>query len=120
MIYKIRIDGLKVYGYHGVMQHEKDFGQEFVIDCHLDVEAAGEDSIESTVSYALVAQEIERITKQKRFELIETLASTLLAATLDLDPRVIRATITVHKPSAPLNQEFRDVSVSVSGARRED
>ena len=50
MIYKIRIDGLKVYGYHGVMQPEKDFGQEFVIDCHLDVEAAGEDSIESTVS----------------------------------------------------------------------
>lgn len=120
MIYKIRIDGLKVYGYHGVMQQEKDFGQEFVIDCHLDVEAAGEDSIESTVSYALVAEEIERITKQERFELIETLASTLLAATLDLDSRVIRATITVHKPSAPLNQEFRDVSVSVSGARRED
>ena len=120
MIYKIRLDGLRVFGYHGVQQHEKDFGQEFLIDCHLDVEALDEDNISSTVSYAAVADELERITKTERFDLIETLAATLLRAALALDPRVLRATITVHKPSAPLSQDFRDVSVSVSGARDEN
>jgi len=55
MIFKIRLDGLEVFGYHGVQQHEKDYGQNFLIDCHLDVDAGNEDNIDSTVSYALVA-----------------------------------------------------------------
>lgn len=117
MIYKVRLDGLEFFGYHGVQQHEKDFGQTFLVDCHLDVEAGSEDSIDSTVSYALVADELERVVTNERFDLIETLAGRCLAAALDLDPRILRATITIHKPSAPLTQSFGDVSVSVSGAR---
>lgn len=117
MIYKIRLDGLKLFGYHGVQQHEKDFGQEFLIDCHLDVEAGIDDNIDSTVSYALVADEIEKVATKQRFDLIETLAQKCLAAVLALDPRIIRTTITVHKPNAPLTQSFADVSVTVSGAR---
>ena len=117
MIYKIRLDGLEFYGYHGVQQHEKDFGQNFLVDCHLDVEAGTEDTIDSTVSYALVADEIENVATKQRFDLIETLAQRCLSAVLDLDPRILRATITIHKPSAPLTQGFGDVSVSVSGAR---
>ena len=117
MIYKIRLDSLKFFGYHGVQQHEKDFGQEFLIDCHLDVDAGSEDSIDSTVSYALVADEIEKVATQSRFDLIETLAQSCLNAVLAIDPRILRATITVHNPNAPLSQTFADVSVSVSGAR---
>jgi dihydroneopterin aldolase len=30
MIYKIRLDALEFFGYHGVQQHEKDFGQNFL------------------------------------------------------------------------------------------
>ncbi|MEK9987063.1 MAG: dihydroneopterin aldolase [Aquiluna sp.] len=117
MIYKIRLDSLKFFGYHGVQQHEKDFGQEFLIDCHLDVDAGVDDSIDSTVSYALVADEIEKVATKQRFDLIETLAQSCLNAVLDIDARILRATITVHKPNAPLSQTFADVSVSVSGAR---
>ena len=46
MIYKIRLDALEFFGYHGVQQHEKDFGQTFLVDCHLDVEGGSEDSID--------------------------------------------------------------------------
>ena len=117
MIYKIRLDALEFFGYHGVQQHEKDFGQTFLVDCHLDVEAGSEDSIDSTVSYALVADELEKVATKQRFDLIETLAQRCLAAVLDLDARILRVTITIHKPNAPLTQSFGDVSVSVSGAR---
>lgn len=120
MIYKVRIDGLKVFAYHGVMQHEKDYGQDFYIDCHLDVDAGLEDQIESTVSYALVADEIVSVTTAKKFELIESLASAIKSAVLDLDPRILRATITVHKPNAPVGHDVKDISVSVSGAKGED
>ena len=117
MIFKIRLDGLEVFGYHGVQQHEKDYGQNFLIDCHLDVDAGNEDNIDSTVSYALVADRLEQVATRERFELIETLAASCLTAVLDLDPRILRATLTVHKPHAPLTQGFSDVSVTVSGAR---
>lgn len=120
MIYKIRIDGLKVFAYHGVMQHEKDYGQEFLIDAHLDVEAGIEDKIESTVSYAAVADEIVKVSTTNRFDLIESLAAKLKDNILALDARIIRVTITVHKPSAPVGHEFRDISVSVSGAQSEN
>jgi dihydroneopterin aldolase len=120
LIYKVRIDGLKVFAYHGVLQHEKDYGQEFFIDAHLDVEAGTEDKIESTVSYALVADELVSVATKNRFDLIESLAAKLKDSVLFLDKRILRATITVHKPSAPIGHEVRDVSVSVSGAQGEN
>lgn len=120
MIYKVRIDGLKVFAYHGVLQHEKDYGQHFFIDAHLDIEAGTEDSIESTVSYALVADEIVNVATGNRFDLIESLATKLKQSVLSLDKRILRVTITVHKPSAPVGHEVRDISVSVSGAQGEE
>jgi dihydroneopterin aldolase len=120
MIYKVKIDGLKIFAYHGVLQSEKDYGQDFYIDVHLDVEAGSEDRIDSTVSYATVADEVVRVATASKFDLIETLATEVSRAVLALDPRVLRTTITVHKPSAPIGHEMRDVSVTVSGARSEN
>jgi len=120
VIYKVRIDGLKVFAYHGVMQHEKDYGQDFYIDCHLDVEAGLKDQIESTVSYALVADEVVRVATEGKFELIESLANAIKSAVINLDPRILRVTITVHKPDAPVGHQVRDISVSVSGAKGEN
>lgn len=120
MIFDIRLDGLKVFAYHGVFQHEKDYGQEFLIDARLSVDVGGEDHIDQTVSYALVAETISELATRERFDLIESLAKTLVDRVLELDPRILRCTITVHKPQAPMNQSFSDVSVSCSGANRED
>jgi dihydroneopterin aldolase len=44
--------------------------------------------------------------------LLETLADRLAAACL-LDGRVSAATVTVHKPQAPIPHEFADVSVTL-------
>ena len=120
MIYKIRIDGLSVYGYHGVQQHEKDFGQEFLIDIHLDVDSGLEDSIDSTVSYAAIADLVTELSARTRFDLIESLARALVSACLKYDQRVLRSTVTVHKPNAPLSQKFQDVSVTLAGSRDEN
>ncbi len=120
MIYKVRIDGLKVYAYHGVLQSEKDYGQDFFIDVHMDVEAGSEDHIDSTVSYATVADEVVKVATQRKFDLIESLASEVSKTVLALDPRVLRATITIHKPAAPIGHTVRDVSVTISGARGEN
>lgn len=120
MIFEIRLEGLSVFAYHGILQHEKDYGQEFLIDCRLSVDAGSADEIDSTVSYALIADEVVAISTKNRFDLIETLAKTLVDGILELDPRILRCSVTVHKPSAPLSQSFQDVSVSFSGARGEN
>ena len=48
--------------------------------------------------------------------LIETLADRLAAACL-ADDRVGAATVTVHKPGAPIAHEFADVAVTVRRTR---
>jgi dihydroneopterin aldolase len=48
--------------------------------------------------------------------LIETLAERLAAACL-ADHRVGAATVTVHKPQAPIPHDFTDVAVTVTRRR---
>ena len=115
MIYQIKITGLKVFAYHGVLPHETSYGQDFFIDCVFEVSARSEDELAATVSYADVANQIEKVTKSSTFQLIETLATNLLSGVMELDSRISGCKITVHKPHAPLTQEFDEVSVSVQG-----
>jgi dihydroneopterin aldolase len=48
--------------------------------------------------------------------LIETLAARVLDACL-AEERVVAATVTVHKPGAPIAHEFADVSVTLRRRR---
>ena len=120
MRYGIDLKGLEVYGYHGVLQHEKDFGQVFLIDCSYQVEAEAEDDLSATVSYAAVADLLHVTATSNRFDLIESLASACLAAVCALDSKIAAVKITVHKPNAPIEHKFQDVSVSVQSGRFEN
>lgn len=115
--YSIKLIGLQLFGYHGVLPHEQEYGQEFFIDCRVEVRRPSADDIASTVSYADLADLIEATFKAERFDLIESVADQLLAAVLSHSADISEAEITVHKPSAPLSQKFADVSVTVSGSR---
>ena len=120
MRYTIELKGLEVFGYHGVLQHEKDYGQTFLIDCRYQVEAEAEDQLSSTVSYATVADLLHVTATSNRFDLIESLASACLAAVSTLDNKIAAVKVTVHKPQAPIEHSFEDVSVSVQSGRFED
>ena len=120
MRYTIELKGLEVFGYHGVLQHEKDYGQNFLIDCRYQVEAEAEDQLSSTVSYATVADLLHVTATSNRFDLIESLALACLAAISTLDSKIVAVKVTVHKPQAPIEHSFEDVSVSVQSGRFED
>lgn len=113
---KINIKGLSVYAHHGVFDYEKAYGQEFLIDAEVTVKATSSDDIANTLSYADLADALVADAKQNPVDLLETLAQRLLAVTFGFDA-VQKAKITVHKPNAPLNHKFDDVSVSVKGKR---
>jgi len=70
------------------------------------------------VSYADIADEVEAVITGEPRDLIETVAGEIASRCLAHE-RVVRATVTVHKPSAPLTQTFADVSVTISRSRDE-
>jgi dihydroneopterin aldolase len=115
--FRIELVGLRFFGHHGVLQHEKDFGQEFLVDCKLIVESSGADELAGTVSYADVADLIEASFNAERNDLLEALSARLRAAVMSLSEQILECELSVHKPAAPLTQEFSDVIVTALGEK---
>ncbi|MGH3681920.1 MAG: dihydroneopterin aldolase [Natronosporangium sp.] len=110
----IRLTGLRARGRHGVYDFERAQGQEFVVDAVLELDlsaAAGSDQLTDTVDYGGLAERLVAVVTGPPVRLIETLASRLVEVCL-ADPRVAAATVTVHKPNAPIDHEFADVAVT--------
>jgi dihydroneopterin aldolase len=117
MLMNYQISRLKVFGRHGVADFERERGQHFFVDLSYQAEWGGIDDIAAAVSYADVAATIEAAVKGEPLQLIETLAERILDSVFSLDERIRSALVTVHKPSAPMPQEFEDVSVTLAGER---
>lgn len=115
----ITLRGLRARGHHGVFAHERTNGQDFVVDVDLDLDvtvATRSDDVANTVDYGTLATALVSIITGPPVNLIETLAARLLEVCL-ADVRVTAATVTVHKPQAPIPHEFADVAVTVHGTR---
>jgi dihydroneopterin aldolase len=115
----IALTGLRVRGNHGVFDFERRDGQEFVVDAVLEIStavAAASDDLADTVNYGELAQRLAAVVAGEPVNLLETLAARLAAQCLD-DPRVDAATVTVHKPQAPIPLAFADVAVTIRRQR---
>ncbi|MBW8762693.1 MAG: dihydroneopterin aldolase [Microbacterium sp.] len=117
---QIALTGLTVFGRHGVYDHERENGQEFTIDVRLAMQlrdAAASDDVADTVHYGELAEKIAAVVAGEPVNLIETLAERIADVVLD-DPRVQFASVTVHKPHAPIPLTFADVAVTVNRGRK--
>lgn len=115
----ITLTGVRARGHHGVLDHEKRDGQEFVVDVvlHLDLaDAAATDDLTRTVSYADVAADVVRRVEGPALDLIETLAGQIADDALAHEA-VQRVEVTVHKPQAPVGVPFVDVAVTLRRSR---
>lgn len=115
----VALHGLRARGRHGALPEEQVLGQEFVIDAALDVHtrrAAEGDDLSATADYGVLAARLTEVVTGPPVALIETLAERLLDVCLD-DPSVAAATVTVHKPGAPIPLPFADVTVTASRRR---
>jgi dihydroneopterin aldolase len=115
----ITLTGLRARGHHGVYDSERQQGQDFFIDVTLELDldrALSTDKLSDTVDYGELAQALVRIVTGEPVNLIETLAGRLLTECL-ADPRVGAATVSVHKPGAPIPHEFADVAVTLRRTR---
>jgi dihydroneopterin aldolase len=119
MLDRISIVGLRAHGSHGVFSYERAAGQEFVVDAVLWLDAApaaAADDLSLTADYGALADRLAGIVAGPPVALIETLAERLAAACL-ADDVVREAEVTVHKPQAPVQQQFADIAVTVRRSR---
>ncbi|WP_237207311.1 dihydroneopterin aldolase [Rothia nasimurium] len=112
---RITLTGVGSVGYHGVLDSEKQTGQPFFVDITMFTDftqAAATDNVAHTVNYAEVAEVIREIVTGESLDLIETLAERIAAAVLEKFP-LLAVELTVHKPKAPIEVTFADVSVTI-------
>jgi 7,8-dihydroneopterin aldolase/epimerase/oxygenase len=116
---RITLTGLRVHGRHGVYEHERVQGQEFVVDVTVWLDlgpAAVTDQLSDTLDYGALAQRATRIIGGEPCNLIETVAARIATDVLT-DQRVWTVEVTVHKPNAPLPHLFTDIAVTTRRSR---
>ncbi len=112
---KVSITGIEAFGFHGVFEHEKKEGQEFIVDVEFEYDTAKvvqTDFIEDAIDYGAVAILIKSIVEGEPKNLIEKVADEIAQQILN-NFKVNSVKVTLHKPHAPIDMEFKDVSVSV-------
>jgi len=117
---RIELRGLKVHGRHGVFDHERASGQDFLIDITVWIDladAAASDDLADTYDYGALAQLAADVVAGPPRNLIETVGTEIADQVME-DHRVHAVEVVVHKPQAPIPLKFDDVAVVVRRSRR--
>ena len=121
--YVIRLKNCAFFARHGLFNEEETLGQRFFVDAELFVDgsdALENDDFEKVVDYGAAFQVIERIISGKRRFLIEALALDVAKDICASFPNVKLATITIRKPSAPVQGILDYAEVSVTYPQNND
>ena len=111
----VELEGLEVFGRHGVLEEERRDGQTFFYDIELEVsDAALSDLIEDAVDYREVAGCVQEVSDGRSFQLLEALAAAVADAILErFDAKRVR--VRVRKP----NPKPAGLTVAFSAATAE-
>lgn len=118
---KIIIKGIEVFAYHGAFKEENTLGQRFTIDIEMSKDikkACVNDTLEDTVHYGFVHDDVVALTKNNKFKLIEKLAEEI-AKMIITKYGVEELKVTIEKPNAPINGIFRYVAVEITRSAKD-
>ena len=117
----IKLSNIKLYGYHGVNDFERENGQFFLINLRLflDLKKAGlSDSLKDTVDYSRVYECIKDIIEGPSIKLLEKLADVVVDAIFETFPQVIGLNVVIEKPNPPIKGSRIDgVSVRINRSK---
>ena len=116
---ELSVTGIECWGHHGVFEHERRDGQDFVVDLvvWLDLRAAAaSDDLADTVDYGALARRAAAIVGGEPCDLVEAVAGRIADDVLS-DGRVRAVEVTVHKPQAPVGVQLDDIAVTIHRSR---
>jgi dihydropteroate synthase len=120
---RIRLDGIRADGHHGVDDEERERAQPFEVDVTLEADlqaAAASDRLEDTVDYAALENVVIETVGGKGFHLLETLAAAIGQRVLDRWPLVAEVEVAIRKPEAPMPGPLDRVEVRIRLVRRRE
>ena len=117
----IHINGIRAFGYIGVLKEENVLGQWFEVDLKLSIDlskAGKSDALEDTHSYVEIVQETTRLIETQKFKLIESLAEAIATYGLQSDNRIKEITVKVTKPTPPIPNFAGTVAVEITRSQQ--
>ncbi|MFH1194489.1 MAG: dihydroneopterin aldolase [bacterium] len=118
----IRIKNATFYAYHGAMQEEQNIGGRFEADVDIYTDftnAVNEDNLKHTINYHNVYKFINKIVHEKKYYLIETLATVIADSLLHEFSRIEKVAVRVRKKSVPIGGVIDCVEAEVIKQRNE-
>lgn len=116
----IKINGIKTYAYHGVLDAERQLGQIFLTDVvmYLDLKGSSEkDDLNETVHYGEAYQLVEDVIKGIPVNLIEHLAEKVSRSLFDRYDKIVETEITITKVNPPIEGNYENVSITLNRKR---
>ena len=113
---------MRFHGYVGVFPEEKERGQIFIVSCDMlfdKIPGAVTDRLEDTVDYAAVYEVIKEEVTTSKCDLIEHLAYEIAGKVLKVSDLIKSVEITVSKPEAPVNGNFKTMLTRITRERGE-
>jgi 7,8-dihydroneopterin aldolase/epimerase/oxygenase len=111
----IELWAIELFGFHGVLEHERREGQRFFVDVELDYAeevAATSDRIEDAIDYREVVAAVVEVSDGRAYHLLEAFA-TALANELTARFPVARVRVRVRKPDVVLPRPVDHAAVVV-------
>src|SRR5918997_1607239 len=115
----VDISGLSIYTHHGAGEAEREVGQRLVFDISFELDrcdASVTDSLDDTVDYGDVCQQVAFAAQERSFRTLERLCSHVADRLLERYG-VDEVTVRAAKPEPPIPLPVDEVAVEVSKER---
>lgn len=122
MNWRIYIDGLEFYAYHGVTEAENEIGHRYRlrIECGIPHSfSLGQESLKKSVDYSKLAHHAEEFCTLNRYQTLETLVYRLADSLFARFPIIEELDITVEKALPPMPHVCEAAGIQASFLRSE-
>lgn len=117
---EIKIDRIKFRANHGVFAFEKEQGQDFYLSINIKTnfeETLFNDDLNNTIHYGYISDDAILFLQENTFDLIETAIYRLSDFLFSKYDQIDELELEIFKPDAPVDLEFKDISVKVRHKR---
>ncbi len=117
-MFSIHLHNLEFFAHHGLLESEKEKGNDFIVDCTIEMEEPKNRiaKLKQTIDYVVVYHRIkERMATPT--PLLETLVQLILDDIFATQPLAQKATVSIKKMRPPIDNFIGQVGVTLERKR---